>query len=134
MNSYNHYSFGAVVAWMYNHSLGIQRDEEHPGFKHFYLEPLPDPTGRMKWARGYYDSPYGRIESSWEVKEGSTAYSFTVPPNTTARLFLPAEEVKKITKGGKRVSKVKSTNLTGGENGKYGMELVSGTHSFEVEH
>jgi alpha-L-rhamnosidase len=134
MNSFNHYSFGAVAAWMYNHSLSIQRDEEHPGFKHFYLEPLPDPTGRMKWARGYYDSPYGRIESGWEIKEGSTAYSFTIPPNTTAHLFLPADDVKKITEGGKRVSKVEAINLSGEENGKFGMELVSGTYSFEVEH
>ena len=30
MNSFNHYSFGAVGAWMYNYSLGIQRDEAYP--------------------------------------------------------------------------------------------------------
>jgi alpha-L-rhamnosidase len=28
MNSFNHYSFGAVAAWMYNYSLGIQRHPE----------------------------------------------------------------------------------------------------------
>ena len=37
MNSFNHYSFGAVGSWMYNYSLGIQRDEAFPGFKHFIL-------------------------------------------------------------------------------------------------
>ncbi|WP_205410318.1 hypothetical protein [Gracilibacillus timonensis] len=30
MNLFNHYSFGAVVAWMYMHSLGIQRDPKQP--------------------------------------------------------------------------------------------------------
>ena len=44
MNSFNHYSFGAVGAWMYNYSLGIERDENSPGFKHFILRPEPDPT------------------------------------------------------------------------------------------
>ena len=59
MNSFNHYSFGAVGAWMYNYSLGIQRDETFPGFKQFVLKPMPDPTGKMTYARGYYDSMYG---------------------------------------------------------------------------
>lgn len=45
MNSFNHYSFGAVGAWMFNHSLGIERDVDFPGFKHFVLQPNPDPTG-----------------------------------------------------------------------------------------
>lgn len=30
MNSFNHYSFGAVASWMYTHSLGIQRHPEKP--------------------------------------------------------------------------------------------------------
>ncbi len=43
MNSFNHYSFGAVGQWMVAYSLGIQRDE--PGFRKFILQPEPDPTG-----------------------------------------------------------------------------------------
>ena len=43
MNSFNHYSFGAVGQWMMAYSLGIQRDE--PGFQKFILQPEPDPTG-----------------------------------------------------------------------------------------
>ena len=39
MNSFNHYSFGAVGQWMMAYSLGIQRDE--PGFKKFILQPSP---------------------------------------------------------------------------------------------
>ena len=44
MNSFNHYSFGAVGQWMMAYSLGIQRDE--PGFRKFVLQPGPIPTGR----------------------------------------------------------------------------------------
>ena len=65
MNSFNHYSFGAVGQWMMSHSLGIERDE--PGFQRFILQPEPDPTGVMTWAEGYYDSMYGRISSAWKV-------------------------------------------------------------------
>lgn len=38
MNSFNHYSFGAVGAWMYNYSLGIQRDEAYPRFQTVHSE------------------------------------------------------------------------------------------------
>lgn len=69
MNSFNHYSFGAVGAWMCNYSLGIQRDENYPGFKHFILKPEVDVTGAMTYAKGYYDSMYGRINSSWKKEE-----------------------------------------------------------------
>ncbi|MTB50036.1 family 78 glycoside hydrolase catalytic domain [Lewinella sp. W8] len=89
MNSFNHYSFGAVASWMYERSLGIQRDPDVPGFQRFILAPTPDPTGQMTFARGHYDSPYGRIESSWEQTEGQVVYRFRVPPNTQAAVALP---------------------------------------------
>ena len=68
MNSFNHYSFGAVGQWMIANSLGIERDE--PGFQKFVLQPEPDPTGVMTWAEGHYDSMYGRISSAWKIEGG----------------------------------------------------------------
>jgi alpha-L-rhamnosidase len=88
MNSFNHYSFGAVGQWLLAHSLGIQRGE--PGFREFVLAPEPDPTGGLTWAQGYYDSPYGRIESRWKRTKAATEFEFSVPPNTHAALRLPA--------------------------------------------
>ena len=58
------------------HFVGIQPDEAYPGFKQFILKPMPDPTGKMKYARGYYDSMYGRIESSWREERGMIHYAF----------------------------------------------------------
>lgn len=91
MNSFNHYSFGSVGAWMVNHSLGIQRDENHPGFKHFILAPVIDPTKKMTYAEGHYDSYYGTIESKWQYSPdfNKVTYTFIVPPNTSATLLLP---------------------------------------------
>ena len=42
MNSFNHYSFGAVGQWMMAYSLGIQRDE--PGGQKFMLRPEFSPS------------------------------------------------------------------------------------------
>lgn len=98
MNSFNHYSFGAVGQWMLAYSLGIQRDE--PGFQKFILQPEPDPTGRMSWAEGHYDSMYGRIRSSWKVEGGVLTYRATVPANTSATLYLPTSKPESVKERG----------------------------------
>ena len=94
MNSFNHYSFGAVGAWMFSDSLGISRDENSPGWKHFILKPEPDFNGKISWARGFFDSPYGRISSSWKILDSSVEYEFDVPPNTSAdcQLMIPNQK------------------------------------------
>ncbi len=125
MNSFNHYSFGAVAAWMYNYSLGIQRHPEINGFKEFVLKPTPDPTKQLKFAKGYYDSLYGRIESAWEWKEGNKwIYKCTVPANTTATLYLPANKV--IKESGIAIELEKGD----GQNGS--ISLDSGSYIFEI--
>ena len=100
MNSFNHYSFGAVGQWLVNRCLGIERDEKQPGWKHFYLRPVPDPTGGLTFARGYHDSPCGRIESSWQRGEdGRITYRFVVPKGTTATLMLPDQAPRTLVAG-----------------------------------
>jgi alpha-L-rhamnosidase len=132
MNSFNHYSFGAVGAWMYNYSLGIRRDPASPGFRHFILEPVPDPDGVLTFARGYYDSPYGRIASAWEIDGTATVYRFTVPPNTMATLHLAAGSLKQVTLGGRRLKKAAGVSGLKQGGGRVQLELASGTYEFRV--
>jgi alpha-L-rhamnosidase len=130
MNSFNHYSFGAIGQWMMAYSLGIQRDE--PGFKKFILQPEPDPTGQMTWAKGYYDSDYGRISSSWKMEKGKLIYAATVPANTTATLYLPAKDIKNIKEGGKPVANSQGVKFIRFNKGKAVYALQSGTYEFTV--
>ncbi len=100
MNSFNHYSFGAVGQWLINRCLGIERDEEHPGFSHFILRPEPDPTGKMTYARGYLDTRYGRIESCWQTNpDSSISYTFTIPEGTSATLLLSGKTPTELKQG-----------------------------------
>ncbi|MFH0841236.1 MAG: family 78 glycoside hydrolase catalytic domain [Bacteroidota bacterium] len=128
MNSFNHYSFGAVGQWMMAYSLGIQRDE--PGFRKFILQPEPDPTGKMTWAKGYYDSMYGRITSGWSIRNNILTYEASVPANTTATLYLPASSAESVKENGKPVSKSKGITFVKFESGKAVFELKSGTYRF----
>lgn len=93
MNSFNHYSYGACLEWMYKYMCGIEIDEAAPGFKHIILQPTVDASGRIEYANGSYDSLYGEIVSDWTSKDGVLdTYHVEIPANTTATLYLPVDE------------------------------------------
>ena len=128
MNSFNHYSFGAVGQWMIAYSLGIQRDE--PGFRKFILQPEPDPTGTITWADGYYDSMYGRISSRWGVSGETVTYRAIVPANTSATLYLPARDAASVMEGGKPAAEANGVEFLKYENGMAVFRLRSGSYDF----
>lgn len=132
MNSFNHYSFGAVAAWMYNYSLGIQRGTDIAGFKQFVLKPTPDPDKKITWAKGHYDSIYGRISSEWKYETGRWIYKTTIPPNTAATLYLPARGISGITENGKALTGSSGISNISYADGKARMMLSSGTYSFVI--
>lgn len=132
MNSFNHYSFGAIGSWMYNYSLGIERDENFPGFKHFLLKPEPDPTRQMLQAKGHYDSMYGRIESAWEWKGNNCYFRFSIPANTSAVLELKAASLNDILWEEKPIKSEKDIRYLGEIEGKHQFELKSGSYEIQV--
>ena len=88
MNSFNHYAYGSVLAWMYGRMAGIRPDPKAPGFKHFFLTPQTDP--RVKSVKASYNCPYGTIESEWKINEqGEDSYRFVIPEGTTATVVVP---------------------------------------------
>ncbi len=131
MNSFNHYSFGAIGSWMYNYSLGIQPDIRYPGFKHFILKPEPDPTGQMNYAEGFYNSMYGRIESKWKISPRSIEYTFSIPANTDAIVYLPVTDSYAVKMNGTILQENTDFRV---ENNRITMELASGTYRIEVFH
>lgn len=129
MNSFNHYSFGAVGQWMMAYSLGIQRDE--PGFRKFILQPEPDPTGNITFAEGHYDSMYGRIRSAWRLEGKSLTYRATVPANTSATLYLPASTPGSVEEGGKPAGQAEGVRFIREESGRAVYRLEPGSYEFK---
>ncbi len=101
MNSFNHYSFGSVGAWLYSGAAGIELDEAHPGYKHFSLRPQF--TSRLTRVAATLDSPYGLIASAWYTQDKRVCYDVTIPPNTTADVSLPVPS-KDVSLSGKPLS------------------------------
>ena len=98
VRSFNHYAYGAIVAWMYRVMAGIREDPVCGGFRHFVLAPQPD--RRVGHVAARYRSTYGDIESAWCYNtDGTLSYRFSVPANTTATLLLPGEDAATLAAG-----------------------------------
>ncbi|MCI8360638.1 MAG: family 78 glycoside hydrolase catalytic domain, partial [Clostridiales bacterium] len=132
MNSFNHYAYGAVGEWMYGYMAGVMSDEARPGFKHTILQPTPDASGRLTSAAASYESPYGRIESAWQTKNGALRYQCAVPANTTATLYLPVEQDAALLEGGVPVGEAEGVRYVGYQDGKAVYELAPGRYSFRL--
>ena len=130
MNSFNHYAFGAVGQWMYETMAGLSPDPNHPGFRHFFLNPHPG--GGMKYVRFTYTSLYGPIVSDWKIQNGRLFYHVVVPPNTSASLILPGMNPEGVTEGGNPAQKVEGVQFTGVKNGDTTWDLGSGSYDFET--
>ncbi len=85
MNSFNHYSYGAVGDWMYQHIGGIR--PLAPGYKKVLI--APQPGGTLTHAATRFDSPYGPISSRWEITSGLLHLTVEIPANTSADVMLP---------------------------------------------
>lgn len=92
--SFNHYSYGSVVAWMFRGMAGISYDENLPGFKHIILKPQPSKL--IPEVKASYESIYGKIVSNMWYEENRWNYVATVPANTSATVFLPVKKVESL--------------------------------------
>ena len=67
-SSLNHCMFGHAQEWFQNYLLGIRQAPGSIGWKKVLIDPyFPED---MEWAKGFFDSPNGRIEVAWVRKDG----------------------------------------------------------------
>ncbi len=95
--SLNHYSKGAVISFLHRYVAGIQPLDEGAGYRRFRVAPRPG--GGLTWASAALESPYGRIESSWERDATGTTFRVKVPPNTEAEIVLPDGQAMAVSPG-----------------------------------
>lgn len=90
MNSRNHVMLlGDLLIWFYEDLAGIKNDPSSVGFKKILMEPVfPE---KLNHVNASYDSPYGRIESSWKRDGDKLSWNITIPVNTTATVKLPSK-------------------------------------------
>jgi len=99
MNSFAHYSFGAVAEWMFNTIGGI--DTDGAGYRNIIIRPLPG--GKINFAKVRYNSINGLIATDWRLHEGNLSLNITIPANTTATVYMPVSSIDDITESGTAV-------------------------------
>lgn len=95
MNSLNHYTYGSIVQWMYEHICGLTLIE--PGFRKFRIRPeLSDRFDRVEMS---FMSPMGAIKTGWVRDADGYTVHVTVPFDTEAVLELPGQAPITLTPG-----------------------------------
>ena len=97
--SHIHDTLISIGAWFIEGIGGIRADEKAPGFRHFFLRPTP--VGGMTFARTSYKSIHGTIVSNWRIANGTMHMDATVPPGTSATLYLPTIAPAAVTESGR---------------------------------
>ena len=141
MNSFNHYSYGAVGEWMYRYMGGVDMDDDKQHHCKFIFRPSPDtrsdiPSGqeRISHVSASYFSDYGLVKSVYDINaNNSLSYKCVVPPNTTATLYYPVEDENEIVlEGDVLAQESKGVEYLGYSTGFQCYKLSSGIYNFKV--
>jgi alpha-L-rhamnosidase len=87
MNSYNHYAYGAVGAWMVRSVAGLDLDPAEPGYRHLRFRPRPG--GSITWAEAKLETAHGAAAIRWELNGAELKLELTVPEGCRASLEAP---------------------------------------------
>jgi alpha-L-rhamnosidase len=131
MNSFNHYAYGAIGAWLYSVVAGLDIDPDRPGYRHIILRPRLG--GGLTHARAAFHSLYGRIESAWRLEGGRFTWDVLVPPNTTATAHVPAGTGEMVMEGDAPAELSDGAIFLRYETEAAVYELAAGRYHFDVK-
>ena len=132
MNSGNHVMLvGDFVIWLYENLAGIQPDPAQPGFKHIVMRPQL--VGDLSWVKATHISPYGQIVSHWQRNAGNFDWQITVPPNSTATVYVPASRMEGVTESRRTANRDEGIKFLRMEAGAAVFEVQSGSYHFRSE-
>ena len=78
MNSLNHYSYGAVLEWIFRHAAGIDVTEQSPGGRVMRISPKVNRG--LGYVKAVYDSACGCYQCGWEISgDNKITVTVTVP-------------------------------------------------------
>jgi alpha-L-rhamnosidase len=129
MNSGNHVMLlGDLIIWFYEDIAGIKSDISDPGFKHIIMNPLEIPD--LNFAKASYHSVHGIIKSSWRKEKNSFYWDITIPANTSATVYIPADNKDDVMESGKKIIKSTGIEFLRMEDGKAVFNVASGAYRF----
>ena len=128
MNSFNHYSYGAIGDWMYRVVAGIDNYQDGAGYKKIKI--MPHIGGGLTQVNAEYETYYGKIRSAWKVEDSRLILDVEIPANTSAVIYVPALTAEAVSEGGNSLAASKDIQTGGIENGYLVLQAGSGKYHF----
>jgi len=94
MNSFNHYSLGAVVDWIYACLGGIDQAPGSTAYRELLIRPRPG--AGVTRASAAVETPLGRVATSWQLTGDTFTLDVEIPPGAQAVLSLPTTEADSV--------------------------------------
>ncbi|WP_316848791.1 alpha-L-rhamnosidase [Pedobacter agri] len=127
MNSQNHVMMlGDLLIWYYENLAGIKSESQ--AFKKIIMKP--EMINSLNSVSASYHSTYGLIKSSYTKTAKQFNWNITVPANTRALVYIPANNKNEITEKLKSIKDLKFIKM---EHNRAIYEVGSGDYSFVVE-
>jgi alpha-L-rhamnosidase len=120
---------GNFEAWCYQTLAGINYDPDKPGFKHLVLRPRI--LGDLQWVAASHRSLYGTIRSHWRREPDRILWRVSVPPNTTATVYVPSDDADGVREGNGPARTSVTVRLLRVEKDAAVFAVESGEYTFE---
>lgn len=130
MNSLNHYAYGAVGQWMYEHIAGIAPLE--PGYKKIRIAPIPN-LELLNAASASLNTPYGNVSSSWKIDNDMFYLDVVIPPNTSAEIHIPYNTIENILVDGNAFKENSNLKLINSEKTSILIMAQPGNYNFQTK-
>jgi len=134
-NSQIHTCYTGIGGYFIKGFGGIRPDPSDLGMKNFLIKPTP--VGDLRFANTEFESMYGNIVVNWKRDDQTASYHIEVPPNCTAKVYLPALGKQDVKEGDVPAEKAEGVKYVGAESsdavGNYVIyKVASGVYDFTV--
>ncbi len=129
--SNNHVMFGSIDDWFYRSLAGIQIDEQVPAYRHIIIKPFVAPD--LSFVKASINTINGLIASHYTLQNGNYHLKVTIPANSAATVYVPAEKVAYVKESGKKIEGNPYVKFIKIENNQAVFEVASGSYDFSSE-
>ncbi len=88
-----------------------------------------EPVGDLTHAAATFMSPYGKIVSQWKKENGAFYLDVEIPANTSALVYFPSENIKKLKESGQPFR----SRIIKDEKGHKAIRIGSGKYNFSIQ-
>jgi len=125
-----HTCYTGVAGYFTRAIGGIRADPSCYGMRKFIVKP--NLLGDLTCARTTSGSYYGTMVSNWSRSGNTGTFHLELPPNTTAKVYIPARSIDDILEGGRAAATAAGVTRLDGDGPDIVFQVDSGDIGFPV--